>query len=187
MSTTIGNGTIIFGDGTTQSTAARIGYSSANASFGANTTWTVPTGIYSCKVTVVGGGGDGGAYINNSGGGGGGGGVAISYVSTTPGTTHTISFIPRGTSGANAYFDTILATGGSVGASNSGAQANGGIGIGGMINYSGTRGGASGPTNSGQALAGGSTGFGSIGYGGSGATATTAATVGSSAAVIIEY
>jgi uncharacterized repeat protein (TIGR02543 family) len=56
--------------------------------------WTIPNGVRSLKVAMVGGGGGGGAWV---GGGGGGGGVLTSdTVSVTPGATQLISVAPGG-------------------------------------------------------------------------------------------
>ena len=96
-------------------------------------TWTVPTGVFRCKVTCVGAGGSGGygtAY--NMGGGGGGGAVCIKiYNDLTPGQTATVVV---GTGGAGT-----TSVGGTNNGSNNGgqssftysgskAEANGGIG-----------------------------------------------------------
>jgi hypothetical protein len=88
-------------------------------------TWTVPSGIYKIKVTVVGGGGGGGASYNGSGyGGGGGGGTIISNViaaviDVTPNQGISYSVGAGGMSnsnGNNSTFGAITGYGGGAGA-----------------------------------------------------------------------
>lgn len=70
-----------------------------------NYSWTVPPGIYSLNVNVVGGGGGGGGSteVGNGagGGGGGGGGVRTQTISVTPGQ---VLQIRVGAGGAGAPF-----------------------------------------------------------------------------------
>jgi hypothetical protein len=64
--------------------------------------FVVPNGVTLIEVTVLGGGGGGGggqAAGSNGGGGGGGGGAARSFLSVTPGGTHTFTIGAGGTGG----------------------------------------------------------------------------------------
>ena len=125
--------------------------------FTSNGTFTIPTGITTIKVTVVGGGGNGGAATysgtcnNGSAAGGGGGGAAISYLTgLTP--ANTLSVTVGGAGGTSSVasgtqsISTISATGGATGAANSGSSSVsgglGGLGSGGTINIRGGGGGA---------------------------------------------
>ena len=54
------------------------------------TTFTVPAGVTSIKVSALGGGGGGSWGEANNGGGGGSGGYSASTLSVTPGTTFNI-------------------------------------------------------------------------------------------------
>jgi len=108
------------------------------------TSWTVPAGVDSVEVLVVGGGGGGGSDM---GGGGGGGGVVYDPVyPTTPGQSITVTVgsggagapagqgQARGSNGGNSVFGTITAYGGGGGASRhdgSGAPAGDGASGGG--------------------------------------------------------
>ena len=94
------------------------------------TTWTVPAGVTSVWVLVVGGGGSGGSswtfwnettgaiYITAGGGGGGGGVIEKTTYSVTPGTPISITVGAGGsgyggsTSGGNSQFGTLIAYGG---------------------------------------------------------------------------
>jgi len=87
-----------------------------------STSWTVPTGVSTAEVFVVGGGGSGGTSY---GGGGGGGGIVhhTSY-SLTPGNSVTVTVgsggagVTNGTAGNNggdSVFDTLTAKGGGRG------------------------------------------------------------------------
>ena len=129
------------------------------------TSWTIPTGVFRCKVTCIGGGGGGGGASNlNKGGGGGGGGLAIKvFNNLTPGSTATYSIGAGGAGstgntgtagiGGTTSFTwngtTITANGGGRGTSFSNTVANGtlnapaagGTATGGDINISGERGG----------------------------------------------
>src|SRR5690606_14648798 len=108
--------------------------------------FTVPAGVTSITIEVVGGGGGGG--INGSGGGGGGG-YSLGTFPVTPGNIIPITIGAGGGSGfaggtttAGAF---IQATGGGPGVSvshpNIGGGGAGGIGSGGTVNYSGGVGG----------------------------------------------
>jgi len=103
-------------------------------------TWTVPTGITKCKVTVTGGGGGSSPYS-----GGAAGGTAIAYV-TLSGSSATITIGGAGAGGSSSgsaggsssfvYGATTLSGGGGSGGSNN-SQASGGSGSGGTINIQG--------------------------------------------------
>ena len=156
--------------------------------FTAGGTFTIPAGITSLKVTVVGGGGGSGA--SNAGvdafactGGGGGGGTAISYLTgLTPGNTLTVTIGAGGTAGPSSAgnggtggsstvasgtqtITTITGAGGSgsLGAASTfTAGGAGGSGSNGTINLTGSGGSAS---FSGAFVMGGSGGSSSIGGG----------------------
>ena len=116
-------------------------------------TWTVPTGVTKCKVTVLGGGGGGGGTSNATpiGAGGGAGGCAIKWVTgLTPGGTVAVTVGAAGTTGSNAaggaggtssFGSHASATGGSGGGRNNAStiQTSGtnGAGSSGDINISG--------------------------------------------------
>lgn len=119
-------------------------------------TFTIPSGITSLKVSVVGGGGGGGGgTVANSGGGGGSGGVAIKWLTgLTPGLTLAVAIgaIGTGNSGATGTngnaaqvasgtqtITTVVANGGGGGIT--GAVPGGGlpatVGTGGDVNLGG--------------------------------------------------
>ena len=121
------------------------------ATFTANTTWTVPTGVTKAKVTVIAGGGGGGSGGSNGqqyGKAGGFGGIAVGFVTgLTPGGTVAITVGAAGTGstyggtnsgstpqqngtagGTSSFGSYITCTGGAVGtyqASAGGAATNG--------------------------------------------------------------
>ena len=119
------------------------------------TAWTVPAGVTSVQVLVVGGGGGGGSDM---GGGGGGGGVIYNGAyAVTPGASVTVTIggggagaaagvsQARGVSGGNSVFDTLTAIGGGGGgseySSNAAPPASGGSGggvAGGLYQTGGT-------------------------------------------------
>lgn len=116
------------------------GYSNLQT-FGSSTTWVVPNGVTSAKVTVTGaGGGSSGCNpASHVGASGGGGGTALGVVALTPGTSMTITV---GTAGAGAA---ALSTAASGTASSFGALiGNGGQGAGASGVNGGVGGGASG-------------------------------------------
>lgn len=129
-------------------------------------TFTVPSGVTSVKVTVVGGGGGGGSATssNRSGTGGGGGGVAIKYITgLTSGATISVTIgggggaaSAGGTSSFGAYCSATGGGGGTsniaIGASGSGA---GGVGSSGDFNLNGGYGGVAYGYASGAYYAGG--------------------------------
>jgi len=130
-------------------------------------TFTVPTGVNTITVEVVGAGGKG---PNNGGGGGGGGGYAKGTFSVTPGST--LSITVGTTNGATSAITSlgIQATGGSNGSQLTsqpymvGGGGTGGIGSGGNISnatggdggggrwtyWGGGGGGAAGPNGNGS-------------------------------------
>lgn len=100
--------------------------------FNANGTFTVPLGVTTLFVDIVGGGGNGsngisGSGINGGGGNGGGGGYAnTQQISTSPGSTFPVVVGAGG--GNQSSFGTIVAPGGFPGVSNSQTgPANGSI------------------------------------------------------------
>jgi hypothetical protein len=118
-------------------------------------TWTVPTGVTSCYVKVMGGGGAGGGGNNvlAMGYGGGGGGASERYVTgLTPGSTVTVtvggggagvsgaSGNSGGSSSFGAYCSATGGTGGSrfaIGTLPAPASAANGTGTGGSLNLTG--------------------------------------------------
>ncbi len=106
--------------------------------FTASGTWTVPSGVTKCKVTVVGGGGGG----DNDGGGGGGGGTAIKIVSgLTPGSGITVTVgaggaANSGNGGTSSFGAHCSATGG-TNPTNNDRGGIGGIGSSGDLNIRG--------------------------------------------------
>jgi hypothetical protein len=108
-------------------------------------TFTVPAGVTSISIEVVGAGGTGGG---NGGGGGGGGGYASGTYSVTPLTTLPVIVGIGGsgpTAGTSSVSTFLSATGGDNGTSvsnpNVGGGGVGGTGTGGSINYTGGDGG----------------------------------------------
>jgi len=155
------------------------------------TTWTVPAGVTSVQLLVVGGGGAAGRGGAAGGGGAGGlkyygteaGAIASSYT-VVPGTAYTVTVGAGGAyggynNGGNSSFDLVVATGGGAGGNNWAygtlPGAAGGSGGGGGINGWGVEpGGAATPP--GQGYAGGastvvSAQLGAAGGGGGGAGA----------------
>lgn len=135
--------------------------SAQEVTFTSNSTWTVPPGVTTISVEVVGAGGNG---VANGRGGGGGGGYASGTFSVTPGTAYTITVGTAGSSiatsvsglgiqatpGASAPFSTA-ATGGAGGVGSGGTiNHTGGTGGTGTYTYfGGGGGGAAGPTSNG--------------------------------------
>lgn len=135
-----------------------------------NSSWTVPTGVTSAWVFVVGGGGAGGGGVgadgNNWGGGGGGGAVLNGTMSLTPGSVINITVGSGGGTGNNgkfSVFNNAVAPGGGAGKGTGGASSNGlqGGSGGGGGGFSGGLAGASNATTSGGLTAFGNRG----GYG----------------------
>jgi hypothetical protein len=136
----------------------------AQISFTANGTFTVPAGVTSVQIEVVGPGGTGG---NNGGGGGGGGGYAKGTFTVVPGAAHAVTVGAGGsgittsiaglnisaTAGANGTFVANPGIGGGgTGGTGSGGTVNrtGGTGGGGFWTYFGGGGaGTAGPTANG--------------------------------------
>jgi hypothetical protein len=146
--------------------------------FQSPTSWVAPPTVTSVLVQAWGGGGGGGGDASTDGGGGGGGGeYAQSQVSVTPGNSYAIAVGKGGvggdsaTQGGNTTFGstTVVAVGGSPGASSTGAPAGGAGGTGGtgsILNNGGTGG------------SGFNGGFGGGGGGGGAGTSTTGGTGG---------
>lgn len=83
-------------------------------------TFTVPSGVYFIKATVVGGGGGGGGgdtddAVVDGANGGGGGGAAVKYIQVLPGKTLSIVVGAGGTAGARGQ--TVPTAGGTGGTS----------------------------------------------------------------------
>jgi hypothetical protein len=98
-----------------------------------NLTWTVPTGITQCKVTVVGGGASGCyAYVSGANivaGGGGAGGASIRYVTgLTPGGTVTVTVGAGGASAGTGGATTVNGNAGGTSSFGAYASATGGTG-----------------------------------------------------------
>ena len=169
-------------------TAGTISPAATIATIAASTnvaTWTIPAGVTSAKVYVVGGGGGSGGSpgCGNASGAGGGGGTAIGLLSgLTPGNTLAITVGTGGAGGTTAptnggtggttsiasgtqIISTISATGGVGSISQGFAGASGGLGSGGLLNVWG----GAGDYNASAGAAGGDTMF---------AGSTPAATVG---------
>jgi len=111
---------------------------------------TIPPGVYSIDIFLVGGGGSGGNYstTNANGGGGGGGVIYQTGYSVTPGVYSVTvgnggAAIPNATAGAgnvggNTIFSTLTAYGGGGGSSASGAVGGSGGSGGGAAMTPGT-------------------------------------------------
>lgn len=131
-----------------------------------NGVFTVPAGVTSVTIEMVGAGGSGGG---NGGGGGGGGGYASGTFTVVPGATHTVTIGPGGSGIATTISGlAITATAGDDGTfvANPGVGGGGagGVGSGGTVNrtggtggggywtyFGGGGGGAAGPTANGGA------------------------------------
>jgi hypothetical protein len=146
---------ITFNDATTQTTAFK-GNAILGQVFTSSSTFTIPTGVSSLKVTIVGGGGNGGQGGANgifyaAGGGGGAGATAISYLtSLTPGNTIVVTVgaaggLSRIASGTQSI-TTVTANGGSNGGDATstswqlGTKGSGGTASNGTVNMSGATG-----------------------------------------------
>jgi hypothetical protein len=148
------SGNVLTSNGTSWVSSASSYVGGRGQSFGANGTFTIPTGITAIKVTVVGGGGGGGSTSSDPIGGSSAGGAAISCLTgLTPGNTLAVtvgaggagggSFNTGGTGGTSSVasgtqtISTISATGGvSARGSNQGAwipATTAGVGSGGNI------------------------------------------------------
>jgi len=102
-------------------------------------TFTVPAGVTSLKVTVVGGGGSGYGYIgaSNMGTGGAGGGAAIKWISgLTPGATISV------TVGSGGAVQNSVNTNGNAGGSSSFGSYASATGGGGGVTWPGTNAGS---------------------------------------------
>lgn len=152
---TASSSTFLRGDGSWQTPPAPT-IPSGRQTFTSNGTFTIPDGVTTVRVTVVGGGG-GGNNTTSSGGGGGGGAIKV-LTGLTPGATLsvTVSGISSTTSSGGTSsvssgtqsITTISATGGAVGVSIPGPGADagrasrsmgglGGIGSNGDLNVAG--------------------------------------------------
>ena len=138
MSAILGNGTVTFGDGSVQSTAAQPHGMQAFTSSG---TFTIPNNVKNIKVIVVGAGGG-----STSLGGGGGGGLAISWLSgLNPGSTLniTVGSGSTGNGGTSQVYSgsqsitTITAYGGNGGNGDSTGSPGGAAG--GSYNFNGQK------------------------------------------------
>ena len=116
--------------------------------FSSSTTFTIPTGVYSIRVLVMGSGGGGGNGAGAGGNGGNGGGAGFfltATIATTPGQVYTITIGAGGptythgniSSISNSSLGLILAGGGSEGYQ---YQSGGGYGgaMGGREQYGGS-------------------------------------------------
>lgn len=147
-----GTGALVVARGTADQrptiTRTLVSYTSGNG------TWTVPAGVTTIELLMVGGGGGGGgnsggaSYNDGAGGGGAGGLVYKQNYTVTPGAVLNYSIGAAGTAGnsskgvdgGNTSFDTLIAYGGGgggMGGGNSGttAQGNNGGQGGGSVNY----------------------------------------------------
>jgi hypothetical protein len=100
-------------------------YGSGTAYYSGNT-FTVPSGIFSLSLYMVGGGGGGGNY---AGGGGGGGQVVQTSVAVTPGQQIGVSLGAgggQGATGGTTFFGSFQALGGYAGANGSGRSGGNG-------------------------------------------------------------
>jgi hypothetical protein len=149
-----------------------------------STTWTVPAGITTVQVLVVGGGGGGGTGRGGAGGGAGGFVQNANY-SVTPGAVINVTVGGGGnggtttggsTSGSASVFGTLTAPGGGAGGNFTGGGAlvgaTGGSGGGGAGGSSSV--GAAGTAGMGFAGGNGSNGAGGCYYGGGGGGANAA-------------
>jgi hypothetical protein len=155
------SGGVKFPDGTTQTTAAGSSAGKALVILTSGTSWTVPAGVTSIKVTAIGGGGSGGCGSWSSGGGGGGGmsqavvtgltpSSSISYSIGAGGSACTAASNNSGNSGGSTVFGpangTTLTSNGGAGGTANGANggtsgsAAGGSASGGTINITGQSG-----------------------------------------------
>jgi hypothetical protein len=152
---TASSSTFLRGDGSWQTPPAPT-IPSGRQTFTSNGTFTIPAGVTTVRVTVVGGGG-GGNNTTSSGGGGGGGAIRV-LTGLTPGATLSVTVGGGGgtngsggtssVSSGSQSITTISATGGGVGVSIPGPGADagrasramggiGGIGSNGDLNVAG--------------------------------------------------
>lgn len=197
-------GNVLTSNGTAWTSAAPSGFSNMVV-FTSSGTWTVPSGVTKCKVTVTGGGGGvNGSGLNGTTGAAGAGATAIKIV-VLSGSSAAIT-IGSGGSGANVGGDSTFVygvttvTGGGGSAPNAGSPygASGGSASGGDINILG----GSGSDGGAQSNSGGFPGTGGASYWGggggrdqngraygSGAGVLTSATTlsGAGGVIVIEY
>jgi hypothetical protein len=173
--------------------ALRPGFASMQV-FTSSGAFTVPNGVTTLRVTVIGGGGAGGYHSTLPGGGGGAGGKAIGVVSgLVPGQSIAVTVGAggaaltgpgTGNSGGTSSFGTYMSATGGFGG-NGGTAAlfamaggGGGAGVGGQINIGGSwgsdsivvacRGGDGGGPGNGRACSGALPGVAASGFGGGG-------------------
>jgi hypothetical protein len=135
-----------FPDSTIQTTAAGGGGFSNLVVFQTSGSWTVPSGVTKCKVTVIGGGGGSGNSTGNAGGGAGG--CAIKICTVTPGAAITVTIGAGGTfgsadgttAGGTSSFGAFCSATGGIRPQSNFKSGYGGLGVSGDINM---RGGAS--------------------------------------------
>ncbi len=149
----------------------RFSYSNSGDNTG---TWTVPPGVTSVQVLVVGGGGSGSAGINYKWGGGGGGVIDLNSYAVTSGASLTVTVGIGGASangnnpgrvgnaGGQSQFGTLIAYGGTGGGISTGGTS-------GSNNYNGA-GGLSSSTRGGSGV--GQAATDPYGTGGNGLTST---------------
>lgn len=160
--------------------------------FTAGGTFTIPAGVTSVKVTVVGAGGaGGGATVGNNGGGGGAAGAGVKWLtSLTPGNTLTVAVGTGGTgvsaatgnAGGNStvssgtqIITSVIANGGPGGFATNLGVAGAVVGTGGDVNSGGGGGGNGGGTAGGT---GGASTFGGGGLGQNNGTGVAATAIG---------
>ena len=139
-------------------------------------TFTVPTGVKSIRVRVVGGGGGGAKSYSgyrdyNRSNGGAGGGFAMGVFSVMPGDSYAVTVAIAAaaeTDGGSSSFGALIsATGGQSGAT---YTPVGGVGVGGSVNYTGGAGGLGGyfGAGAGMSVGGGGGAASQLGNGGAG-------------------
>ena len=173
--------------------ALRPGFATMDV-FTASSSFTVPNGVTSARVTVLAGGGSGGYHETMPAGGGGAGGRAIGVVTglvpgqviaVTVGAGGAIPVSPgTGNSGGVSSFGGYMSANGGVGGNGgtvtifANAGGAGGTASGGQLNIAGSdgtdsivvaqRGGDGGGPSSGRGASGSNAGLPSLGYGGGG-------------------
>lgn len=186
---------IMFGDGSTQTTAATGGTPTDVQVFTSSGTWTKPAGATSVQITVIGGGGGGGSGRRGLASGGlfgGGGGAGAGYTQRTIaanllGATETVTVGGGGNGGgaqinndtngnagasgtASSFGTWVFAAGGTLGAAGGVSTGTGGSVSSQRAMFSGGGGGSS--SNTGTGSSGGNAATGG-GGGGAGAGLTT--------------
>ena len=135
------NGNVLMSNGTTWISQSFTGVNNIQV-FTSSGTFTVPSGIFKVKVTVVGAGGNGAGSTLNAQplgvGGGGAGGVAIKICTVTPAQAITVTVGGAGTTSVFTGF--CQATSGGNATIDSDAGGAGGVGTGGDLNLTGQSG-----------------------------------------------